>query len=138
MNAQRKKIIMTEIDYWKQHKLLPEQYCDFLITLYTEGNREQEISATTDAILLREKKKVNVRAFLIQMLYILIAFAILGSSLKLWTLFFDEQLMLLVALLIVNCLVWLLAGRLLNLLYFTISGIAGLVLLVLFIINSVF
>jgi hypothetical protein len=138
MNAQRKKIIMTEINYWKQNKLLPEQYCDFLIMLYTEGNREQEISATTDAILSREKKKVNVRAILIQTLYILIAFAILGSSLKLWTLFFDGQSMLLIALLIVNCLLWLLAGRLLKLLHFTISGVAGLVLLVVFIMNSVF
>lgn len=136
MNAQRKKIIMTEINYWKQNKLLPEHYCDFLITLYTQGNHEQEISAE-DAVLSKEKKKINTRVILIQFLYILIAFAVLGMSLKIWTLFFAGQMMLLVGFLIVNCLLWLLAGRLLKLLYFTISGAAGLVLIVVFIMRTV-
>jgi uncharacterized membrane protein len=138
MNAQRKKIIMTEINYWKQNKLLPEHYCDFLITLYTEGNHEQENSATTEAVLSKEKKKVSVRAILIQLLYILIALAVLAASLEVWTLFFGGQTMLLVGLLMMNCLLWLLLGRILKLLYFTISGIAGLVLLVFFIMNIVF
>ena len=137
MNAKRKKIIMTEINYWKQNKLLPEHYCDFLITLYTQGNHEHEIRAV-DAVLSKEKKKINTRVFLIQFLYIFIAFAVLGMSLTLWTLFFAGQMMLLVGFLIVNCLLWLLAGRLLKLLYFTISGAAGLVLIVVFIIRTVF
>lgn len=137
MNAQRKKIIMAEINYWKQNKLLPEHYCDFLITLYTQGDHEQEISAT-DAVLSKEKKKTKTRFLLLQLLYILSAFAILGISLQLWTVFFNGQMMLLVGLLIVNCLLWLLAGRLLNLLYFTISGAAGLVLIVFFIMKTVF
>ncbi len=33
----RKKIIINEIKYWKKNRLLPEQYCNFLLTLYTEG-----------------------------------------------------------------------------------------------------
>ncbi|MCG7345110.1 hypothetical protein MHZ92_13270 [Sporosarcina sp. ACRSL] len=136
MNVQRKKIIMAEINYWKQNKLLPEHYCDFLITLYTQGDHEQEISAT-EAILSKKKKKVKLRAVFIQSLYILIAFAILGISLKLWTLFFEGQTILLVGMLIVNCLLWLLAGRLLKLLYFTISGVAGLVMIVIFIMMNV-
>lgn len=37
----RKQIILNEILYWKQNKLLPEHYCDFLITLYSEGNELQ-------------------------------------------------------------------------------------------------
>lgn len=137
MNAQRKKIIMAEINYWKQNKLLPEHYCDFLLTLYTQGDHEQEISAA-DAVLSIEKKKVNTRVILLQFLYIFIAFAILGMSLKLWTLFFTGQMMLLVGFLIMNCLLWLLAGRLLKLLYFTISGAAGLILIVAFIVKTVF
>ncbi|MCM3743378.1 hypothetical protein M3193_04435 [Sporosarcina luteola] len=137
MNAQRKKIIMAEINYWKQNKLLPEHYCDFLLTLYTQGDHEQEISAT-DAVLSREKKKVNTRIILLQFLYIVIAFTVLGMSLKLWGLFYDGQMMLLVGLLITNCLLWLLAGRLLKLLYFTISGAAGLILIVAFIVKTVF
>ncbi|MFS0861589.1 hypothetical protein [Fredinandcohnia sp. 179-A 10B2 NHS] len=37
MNHDRKKIIINEIIYWKNNKLLPEAYCNFLLTLYTEG-----------------------------------------------------------------------------------------------------
>ncbi len=44
---------------------------------------------------------------------------------------------MLVGLLLFNCLLWLLAGRLLKLLYFTISGVAGLVLIIFFITNAV-
>jgi hypothetical protein len=42
MNEIRKKIIMQEIKYWKQSKLLPEQYCDFLLTLYSGGEERIE------------------------------------------------------------------------------------------------
>ncbi|PKC51915.1 hypothetical protein RhiirA1_482678 [Rhizophagus irregularis] len=38
----RKQIILNEILFWKQNKLLPEHYCDFLMTLYTEGEVEPE------------------------------------------------------------------------------------------------
>ncbi|MCT8139695.1 hypothetical protein H1D32_19455 [Anaerobacillus sp. CMMVII] len=34
---ERKKIIIDEIKHWKKTRLLPEQYCNFLLTLYTEG-----------------------------------------------------------------------------------------------------
>jgi hypothetical protein len=34
---ERKKIIVDEIKHWKKSRLLPEQYCNFLLTLYTEG-----------------------------------------------------------------------------------------------------
>ena len=37
MDENRKQIIIKEIGYWKNNKLLPEQYCDFLLALYTEG-----------------------------------------------------------------------------------------------------
>lgn len=40
MNQNRKNIIIKEILYWKSSKLLPEHYCDFLLSLYTEGNQE--------------------------------------------------------------------------------------------------
>lgn len=36
----KKKIIIKEISEWKQSRLLPESYCDFLLSLYTEGNNE--------------------------------------------------------------------------------------------------
>ncbi|NEU32379.1 hypothetical protein GN156_16640 [bacterium LRH843] len=40
MDKKRKETIIKEIRYWKQSKLLPEQYCNFLLTLYTEGAEE--------------------------------------------------------------------------------------------------
>ncbi|TKC19940.1 hypothetical protein [Robertmurraya kyonggiensis] len=42
MDENRKKIIINEILYWKQNKMLPEQYCDYLLALYTEGNQPTE------------------------------------------------------------------------------------------------
>ncbi|KMJ60161.1 hypothetical protein AB685_04850 [Bacillus sp. LL01] len=37
MNKQRKQTIVQEIEYWKKNRMLPEQYCDYLMALYTEG-----------------------------------------------------------------------------------------------------
>jgi hypothetical protein len=40
MNQQRKEIVIKEIEYWKKNRLLPEQYCNYLLTLYSEGEHE--------------------------------------------------------------------------------------------------
>jgi hypothetical protein len=42
MNNEKKNIIINEIYYWKNNKLLPSTYCDFLLALYTEGNQVEE------------------------------------------------------------------------------------------------
>ena len=42
MTNQRKQIILNEIAFWKKSRLLPEHYCDFLMTLYTEGAYEDD------------------------------------------------------------------------------------------------
>ncbi|MDX8045961.1 hypothetical protein SH601_08135 [Gracilibacillus sp. S3-1-1] len=42
MEDERKKIIINEIKHWRAHQLLPQQYCDFLLALYTEGQEEEE------------------------------------------------------------------------------------------------
>lgn len=39
MNPQRKEIILQEIKYWKKNRLLPEQYCNYLLALYSEGQQ---------------------------------------------------------------------------------------------------
>lgn len=59
MTNQRKKIILNEILFWKQNKLLPEHYCDFLSTLYTEGEdyEEQEDLSRKQAVLAAEKRR---------------------------------------------------------------------------------
>jgi hypothetical protein len=182
MNPQRKRIIISEVKYWKENKLLPEHYCDFLITLYAQGKEEQELKAS-EAILLKEKKKINrtiimltvlalvvsgamfvfiqypsvtlsltavvsilfllvtlqkstVRSRLAPLLYILASFMLLLMSLKLWVVFFEGHIMLLIGLLLLNCVLWLFAGRMLKLLYFTISGAAGLLLIIVFLLIS--
>ncbi|WP_246940425.1 hypothetical protein [Bacillus pinisoli] len=42
MNQHRKEIILKEIEYWKKNRLLPEQYCNYLLTLYSEGEHEEK------------------------------------------------------------------------------------------------
>lgn len=183
MNQQRRRIIIAEIKYWKQNKLLPEHYCDFLITLYAQGEEvEKFVVKSSDSIFIKEKKRLNRTIILLSLLaiivsgsmfiliqypgitlaltavltfaflvstlrkkinlsvvpflYILVAFMLLAMSLKLWSIFFDGHTMLLIGLLMLNSVLWLFAGRLLNLLYFTISGAAGLLLIIGFLLIS--
>lgn len=58
MNQQRKRIIISEIKYWKHNKLLPAHYCDFLITLYAQGEEgnQQEVKIS-ESILVKEKRR---------------------------------------------------------------------------------
>lgn len=180
MNEQRKKIIISEIKHWRQSKLLPAHYCDFLITLYAQGEDQSELEITgSDSVLVKERKRMNIKLIillslvmivsvsvfifnnypavtlglsavvvfffllyamrgsitkskLIPFLYILSAFMLLIMSLKLWTVFFEGETMLLITLLALNCILWLFAGKLLKLLYFTISGAAGILLIITF------
>lgn len=37
MLDERSKMIIEEINFWKEHKILPESYCDYLINLYSKG-----------------------------------------------------------------------------------------------------
>ncbi|HUC93173.1 MAG TPA: hypothetical protein VMS09_14305 [Paenibacillus sp.] len=41
MNDERRRTIVREIDYWRRSKLLPEQYCDFLLNLYVDQQTER-------------------------------------------------------------------------------------------------
>ncbi|MBP2241655.1 hypothetical protein J2Z40_002227 [Cytobacillus eiseniae] len=43
MDENRKTIIVNEITSWKKNRMLPEQYCDYLLALYTEGNQQEEV-----------------------------------------------------------------------------------------------
>lgn len=42
------EIIIQEIQYWKENKLLPDEYCDYLLALYTKGNTK---------VLAQQKRK---------------------------------------------------------------------------------
>ncbi|HWL22971.1 MAG TPA: hypothetical protein VNR38_04355 [Ureibacillus sp.] len=77
----RKQIILNEILFWKQNKLLPEHYCDFLMTLYTEGNDEdiEGKNSYKKAVKAKEIKRgtiVNSLLFLVAIILILLLFAL--------------------------------------------------------------
>lgn len=179
MNEQRKQIIISEIKHWKQSQLLPSHYCDFLITLYAQGDEEAEDVKVSKSVLIQEKKSMSrkiiallllvvmssaslfvfvafpavtfglsaailvfllffamrkavTKSALLPFTYICSAFLLLAMSFKIWLTYFEAYPMLLMALLILNCSLWLFVGRLLRQLYFTISGAAGILLIVVF------
>lgn len=74
MSNQKKQIIVNEIAFWKKNKLLPEHYCDFLLTLYTEGNHEQEEikGIAAQAIKAQESRKYRGWIFILPFLTLLL------------------------------------------------------------------
>ncbi|RPF55606.1 hypothetical protein [Aquisalibacillus elongatus] len=64
MDIERKDLIVDEIKYWKQTKLLPEHYCDFLIMLYTEGEGVEE----QDAVQKQQGRSIGLYIDLIFLL----------------------------------------------------------------------
>lgn len=79
----RKKIIMNEILFWKQNKLLPDHYCDFLMTLYSEGGEIEEDSKISHKKSVKAKEKRGSIIFSIILLLavaIILAFLVLMSS----------------------------------------------------------
>ncbi|WP_442603727.1 hypothetical protein [Paenibacillus sp. KN14-4R] len=44
MDDEKRKTIVNEITHWRRSRLLPEQYCDFLLNLYRDENLESEAS----------------------------------------------------------------------------------------------
>lgn len=168
---------MNEIAFWKQSKLLPEQYCDFLMTLYSEGNHEQEvIGKAKNAVRNTEKRKkktfaslfpivaviiilllftiqfewvviavaavfavgcligaiyfANRNKLLAMMLQLATALSLLGVTLKIYTTYFQGNNEILYMLLLLNCILWLLSGITMKIIYFILSGILGIIVIV--------
>lgn len=46
---EKKKIIIKEIGHWRRSRLLPEQYCDFLLNLYQDEDHSEQSSWNTDS-----------------------------------------------------------------------------------------
>ncbi|ADH99848.1 hypothetical protein [Salisediminibacterium selenitireducens] len=69
---ERQKIIVNEIQKWRDSKLLPETYCDFLMSLYTEGNAPDE--PIERALMPAFKKMVATIGAIILLLFLLILF----------------------------------------------------------------
>lgn len=170
MDDTRKKIIINEIVYWKSNRMLPEQYCDYLLALYTEGNQPEEIKTKNT-----KTKRMNKSMFLLMLLPIfvfLLYFTELSFDLQMalntlllfigfgFTYYFFKkelhfQISLVISALIlllmtveltmyllpqqpvalyislaINCLIWIMIGRKLKLIYFFISGLLGIGVLV--------
>lgn len=85
MSNQRKQIILNEITFWKKNKLLPERYCDFLMTLYTEGNQEDEkqIGKAKHSVKGQEKRK-NKWLFIVFPLLAIVLFTLLFTLDSIW------------------------------------------------------
>jgi len=179
MANSKKKIILNEILFWKQNKLLPDQYCDFLMTLYSEGNEielEEDISHKKSIIAKEKRNRLKLLLFLgmlsvvllaalflvseltwlvaivvgaiaiilmvmayrfakkkemlAPILHISSALLLFGISVKISKEYFFENQIVLYALLILNCLLWLFTGYKFKLMYFTISGVLGLLVLI--------
>jgi uncharacterized membrane protein len=47
MDEQRKQILLKEIKFWKESRMLPEHYCNYLLTIYSEGSDIQTEKANS-------------------------------------------------------------------------------------------
>lgn len=177
LKDKRKQIILAEIDYWKKHQLLPEHYCNFLSTLYSEGKEEEKIKNKERGYFDKQQRKsqqsliLAIFCFLISVsvllfldsewslvisgvitalligfivkkifrnemispiVHLLLAVLILLCTLKIWTLYFATIAILLPLLIIMNCLMWIIVGHFFKLIYFTISGVVGIIFTLIF------
>lgn len=170
MDEKRKAIIVNEIMTWKENRMLPEQYCDYLLTLYTEGNHPQQskskkikkafqkqyilplllipiyvfffyftelsfdLQMGLASIILLCGLALTVYFFkkgmTFQISLVISALLLLLLSVEIIVHFFPKGIFTLNVVLIGNCLLWLLAGRKLKLMYFLLSGYVGMALLV--------
>lgn len=179
MTNPRKKIILNEILFWKQNKLLPEHYCDFLATLYGEGIDLEELEEAHHkrAVLPSEKRKmlflvaglficmiallyvyftitsltaiftvivsitaislfvmaflaVKKNGLLAPIFHIIAAILLFSVSIRIYTTYFSGNNIALFGLIAANCVVWLWSGVKMKLLYFTVSGVLGLLALI--------
>ncbi|MFE8703194.1 hypothetical protein ACFYKX_21680 [Cytobacillus sp. FJAT-54145] len=170
MDENRKKIIVKEILYWKESRMLPVQYCDYLLTLYTEGNRPKEfiknqtknrfdkkqylflmlIPVSVFLIYFTELSFIlqmallaflmisglfvifyfSKKGILMQIPLIVIALMLLLASVEIISGSFPNNPQTLYMVLFLNCFLWLFTGWRLKILYFTISGLLGIALLI--------
>ncbi|MEK4486499.1 hypothetical protein MHH81_13040 [Psychrobacillus sp. FSL H8-0484] len=78
-------------------------------------------------------KLAKTKSIMTPLLFVFSALLLLGLSFKVWEIYFDNYPLLLIGLIIGNCLLWLFSGLLLKLVYFSISGILGIVLIVFYV-----
>lgn len=77
-------------------------------------------------------KLAKTKSMITPLLFVFSALLLLGLSFKVWDIYFDSYPLLLIGLIIGNCLLWLFSGLLMKLVYFSISGILGIVLILIY------
>ncbi|MEK5398745.1 hypothetical protein [Paenibacillus sp. FSL K6-2859] len=60
MNLEKREIIIKEIQYWRNNRLLPEQYCDFLTNLYDD----EAAAKDKNPISLKNLQQGNIKIWL--------------------------------------------------------------------------
>ncbi|RAK22422.1 hypothetical protein B0I26_102417 [Anoxybacillus vitaminiphilus] len=176
MNEKRREIIVKEIQYWKRSRLLPEQYCDYLLALYTEGaayQDEHRSSSKNNRSHLFRLSVISMLCLLMPMTILVIYFTELSfvlqtviflifltvcfcgmflfarerklihiplvsgalilflASVQLSDFYFYNEKEIAGIVIFCNCLLWMFIGIRLKFLYFTVSGIVGVILLLL-------
>lgn len=78
MDERKNEIIIDEIKKWQENKLLPDTYCKFLLSLYTEGEGDEEKEERPSAFkaILKNSKKV-ILSFIIMVVAITIILCII-------------------------------------------------------------
>jgi len=86
MANSKKKIILNEILFWKQNKLLPDHYCDFLMTLYSEGNEiiPKEEIGHNKSIIAKEKRNNIIMLLMLTIVPIALLMALFMSTELVW------------------------------------------------------
>ncbi|RDW21780.1 hypothetical protein [Oceanobacillus chungangensis] len=67
-------VIINEIKYWKTHKLLPNEQCDFLLALYTNGDNRME---KQESVTSKESKTNLILNLQLCLLILLLPFSFL-------------------------------------------------------------
>ncbi|QYR20124.1 hypothetical protein KZ483_19995 [Paenibacillus sp. sptzw28] len=77
MDQERRKTIVKEIEHWQRSKLLPDQYCAFLLNLYLETDEERAQSTFAGKTVHVLKRASWKQWFLAIGIFSLICFVIL-------------------------------------------------------------
>ncbi len=84
---EEKQIIVNEINKWREGRLLPSEYCDFLLNLYSEGERSGipepvEVETKPKTSIMKRVKRTAVIVFVMLAMVCLALFAANYSSLS--------------------------------------------------------
>ncbi len=67
MNDSRKKTIIKEILFWKEHNMLPGNYCDFLLAMYQDD---------TESLIKESGKKQNKLVIYLSVICLILCIAV--------------------------------------------------------------